>query len=265
MKHKPKVKRGTTQEAAFDPRFGPHDLTETIATPSTGKRWTPHDLATVRPRTSRQAEALQAWFQGHHVGLLGTAGSGKSFLAAYMALRGLTEAEVDRLVIVRSAVQSRDQGFLPGTDEEKMAPFETPYRGLFAELFPLRPNAYDDMKRAGLVEFVSTSFLRGITIDRAVIIVEEVQNMDFDEINTVMTRAGNGTRIILTGDTRQNDLSRDRRGISGLARMRQVAKSVPSIALFDFTREDIVRSDFVKQWITAVEDTSEDTAEALAA
>lgn len=268
MKHKPKVKRG--MDEGFDPRFGTRDTAPDAGTgsPSLGskRRWTPHDIAQVRPSTPRQAEALQAWFQGDHVGLLGSVGTGKSFIASYLALRSLTEGEVERIVIVRSAVQSRDQGFLPGTDVEKMAPFEVPYRGLFAELCPLRPNSYDDMKREGLVEFVSTSFLRGITIDHAVVILEEAQNLDFAEINTVMTRAGQGTRILITGDTLQNDLARDRRGTSGLALMRRVAKRVPSIALVDFTRDDIVRSAFVKQWVIAVEDLdADDTKEALAA
>lgn len=248
MKHKAKVKREDRRERALVP-------VDTMVPAPPRKRWTEHDLAQVRARGHKQPDAFRAYFEGDHLGLLGTAGTGKTFLAFYLALRSLCAASVDRLIIIRSTVQARELGFLKGSLEEKAAPFETPYRDVFAELFPELPNSYDDMKRAGLVEFATTSFLRGVTLRNAVVIVEETQNLDFGEINTIMTRIGEGTRVIFTGDTKQDDLTGKRgQAPSGLPLLREVARDVGGMTIVDFDRHDIVRSDFVKRWIIAVED-----------
>ncbi len=248
MKHKAKVKREDRRGKALVPI----DVT-TLA--PTRKHWSEHDIAHVQARGHRQPEAFRAYFEGDHLGMFGSAGTGKTFLACYLALRSLCSGAVERIIIVRSAVQSRDQGFLKGTLEEKMAPYEIAYRDVFAELFPHLPNSYDDMKRMGLVEFVTTSFLRGITLRNAVVIVEESQNLDFGEINTVMTRIGEGTRVIMTGDTKQDDLSSKRgQAPSGLPLMLEIAKDVGGMTVVEFDRHDIVRSEFVKRWIIAVED-----------
>lgn len=249
MKHKQKVRVKQSKGVHFE---GDLVITETLAQPA--KHWTPHDLLNLRGKTEHQREALQAYFEGEHLALLGSAGTGKTFLAVYLALRDFTEGKVNRIAIVRSAVQGRDQGFLPGTDVQKAEPYELPYRSIFAELLPKYPNAYDDMKREGVVAFVTTSFLRGLTLRDTVVIVEEAQNLDFSEINTVMTRIGENTRIVFTGDTRQDDLSSKRGAPSGLPLMKEVIKDMGGLSVIEFDRYDIVRSEFVKRWITAVED-----------
>lgn len=251
MVHKSKRHRGDSDE---------------IETQTAGNKrnrsWSKHDLASgIRPKTSRQAEAFESFFVGNNLGLLGSAGTGKTFLAAYFGLTSMLEGWASRVIITRSAVQSRNIGHLPGTEEEKLQQYEIPYRPIFAELLPKYPNAYDDMKRDGLVEFVSTSFLRGLTIRDAVIIVEEAQNMDFDEIDTIMTRVGEGSRVILTGDTkRQNDLARQRGQHSGLPYAARVLKGIPGFDLIEFNKEDCVRSGFARAWLHAVEDAEEQAA-----
>jgi phosphate starvation-inducible protein PhoH len=217
------------------------------------KTWNKYDLKTIKPLTTTQKEMFHSFFNGQQICAHGSAGTGKTFIAIYLALNEMLVAQkVDRIIIVRSAVPTRDMGYMKGTLEEKEALYEVPYDEMFAELLG-RNNSYQDMKQAGVVRFCSTSYVRGLTWDNAVVVVDEAQNMTFHEINSIITRLGQNSRIILLGDLHQNDLV-NRREQTGLDMLIKVADHMDAFDVIRFTKHDIVRSDFVKSWICACEE-----------
>jgi phosphate starvation-inducible protein PhoH len=209
------------------------------------------NLQNIQPLTDNQDSAFHANGNGNHLLLYGVAGTGKTFLATYFAINDLLQGHARRIIIVRSAVTTRDQGFLPGTLQEKMAMYEAPYREIFAELCGGRRDVYDLLKKREYVEFMSTSFIRGITFDDAIIIVDEVQNCTDHEINSILTRVGKNTRVILCGDHRQDDLKMAGKKTqeSGIKNLVQVARAMPNFSLVEFSVQDIVRSGFVRDYI----------------
>lgn len=217
------------------------------------KHWSMHDLKTIKPLTVAQEDLFHAWFNDKHICAYGSAGTGKTFLALYLALSEVLNRQQSHIIIVRSAVPTRDVGFLPGTLEEKTALYELPYHDILADLVG-RNSTYADMKEAGLIEFVSTSFIRGLTWDNAVVIIDEGENMTFHEIDSIMTRVGENTRIIFTGDLKQTDLDGKKGNVSGMADAIQVFNKMDKFECVNFTKHDIVRSAFVKSWIIASEE-----------
>ena len=218
------------------------------------KHWTGHDIKPIKPLTSTQEEMFHAWFNGFNLCAHGSAGTGKTFLALFLALHSVLERrDQNRIIVVRSAVATRDIGFLPGTLEEKTALYELPYHDIMWELVG-KASTYQDMKDAGVIEFMTTSFVRGLTWDNAVIIVDEGQNMTFHEIDSIMTRMGQNSRIIVTGDVRQTDLD-GRKGtpVCGMGQFLKVVNNMREFSTLQFTVNDIVRSDLVKSWIMASE------------
>ncbi len=220
------------------------------------KTWTKHDMKLIQPRSENQTKMFQAFYEGYNICAKGSAGTGKTFVAFTLALNAILDPQCpqNRIIVVRSVVPTRDIGFLPGTAEEKVAVYEQPYKDILVDLFK-RPNTYDDMKAAGLIEFVPTSFVRGLTWDNAVVIIDEAQNMTDMELHSVMTRIGEDTRFITCGDTRQNDLASKRKGEdSGYETFLELAARLDVVETIAFTRDDIVRSEFVRQWIIAREE-----------
>lgn len=217
------------------------------------KTWSPHDLKSIRALTPSQEDIFHAWSNGDHICAHGSAGTGKTFLAFYMALNDILAKYQQKIIVVRSAVPTRDVGFLPGTLEEKMMQYEQPYHDILWELVG-RNSTYPDMKEAGIIEFHSTSFLRGLTWDNAVVIVDESENLTFHEIDNVMTRLGKNTRIIFTGDTKQTDLDGRKNGEQGLTKAQRVFCGMKEFSCIEFGVNDIVRSEIVKNWIVACED-----------
>lgn len=217
------------------------------------KTWSMHDLKTIHPLTPTQEEVFHAWFEGNNICTHGTAGTGKTFLAFYLALNEVLTQRQNKIIIVRSAVTTRDVGFLPGTLEEKLMNYEAPYHSIMWELMG-RASTYQDMKDSNVIEFHSTSFLRGVTWDNAVVIVDEAENLTFHEIDNVMTRLGQNTRIIFTGDTKQTDLDGSKRmGEQGLTRAMKAFDNMNNFACIEFTVYDIVRGPLVRSWIEACE------------
>jgi phosphate starvation-inducible protein PhoH len=218
------------------------------------KKWSLHDLKNIKPLTSTQEDMFHAFYNGYDICAHGTAGTGKTFLALYLAFQEILDGRNDanHIIIVRSNVATRDVGHLPGTLDEKMSEYEAPYREICVELFG-KPSTYRDMKDAGLISFMPTSFIRGLTWNNAVVIVEEGQNMNFHEIDSVMTRVGYGSRVIYTGDVPQADLPHVGRDKSGMAILLDVMKDLKDFEGIKFNRHDIVRGDFCKRWITATE------------
>jgi len=163
------------------------------------------NLQQIKPLTENQRRAFDS---GENLVLHGLAGTGKTFISSYLAYYEIEKGYLDNLVIIRSAVPTRDIGFLPGTDKEKSAVYEEPYKDIATELFA-RGDAYEIMKQKCLVQFMTTSFIRGITLRDSCIIVDECQNMSFHELDSIITRVGENCRIIFCGDFRQSDLKRN--------------------------------------------------------
>lgn len=211
------------------------------------------DLKTISPKTDNQKKVMDLYEQDWNVVLLGCAGTGKTFISMYLALKEILSGKSPRnkLVIIRTAQASKDMGFLPGNEKQKMEVYEAPYRKICSELFD-RGDAYDILKQKGLIEFQSTSFLRGTSIEDAVIIVDEIQSMRYMELVTVLTRTGNISRVLLCGDTKQDDLSSERfKEQSGLPKMLNVFSYMKTVQAVQFGIEDIIRSGFVKDFIIA--------------
>jgi phosphate starvation-inducible protein PhoH len=213
------------------------------------------NLKNVNPLTVNQERTFDVWDDGKNLLLIGTAGTGKSFLSAYLGMKSiLHDKEQTKLAIVRSVVPTRDMGFLPGSNKEKSKVYEAPYYAIFSELFG-RGDAYDYLKNKGVVEFMTTSFVRGITINDAVIFVDEIQNMTWQETTSVITRIGKNCRVILTGDTRQNDLIAKRyEEASGAAKLIDVCSRMKEFDIVEFNKNDVVRSGLVKSFITVCDD-----------
>jgi phosphate starvation-inducible protein PhoH and related proteins len=221
------------------------------------KTWNARDCKNVVPLTDRQHEAFQSWYQrpDSSLALVGSAGTGKTLTACYLGINEVLnpKTEQKQLIIIRSAVETRQQGFLPGTLEEKEQVYKLPYIDLFEFLFG-RTSTFADMCAAGLVKFMTTSHVRGLTFDNAVIILDEFQSTTFHEVNSVMTRVGKDSRIILCGDGGQNDLHAKRgTEVSGFDSAVHILKNMDAFDVVKFTKDDIVRSEFVKQWIIAAE------------
>lgn len=208
-------------------------------------------LAHVESLTPNQKKAFELFDQGYHLLLHGSAGTGKTYLALYFALREMLRGKVDRVYIIRSVVSSRDIGFLPGTVKEKSRMYETPYYGLCSELFG-RDDAYEVLKTKGQIEFETTSFMRGLTFRESVVIIDEVQNMKDVEILTIMTRIGENCRIIACGDSKQSDLEKETEK-QGFWKFHSTIQDMSSVEEIQFTQSDIIRSDIVKEYLLARE------------
>jgi phosphate starvation-inducible protein PhoH len=210
-------------------------------------------LSELKPLTKNQEKVFHSYFSGKNVIMTGCAGTGKTFVGLYLALNDLMQGLAKKVVIVRSAVSTRDQGFLPGTIVEKMSMYEQPYKNIVSDLMNNRKDAYELLQKKDALEFMSTSFLRGLTIDDAVIIIDEAQNLSDHELSSVLTRVGHNTRIIVCGDTYQDDLKHlgKKSQTSGLLSLLICANYMKSFDIVDFDIEDIVRSGFVKEYLLA--------------
>lgn len=210
-----------------------------------------YELRRIQPMTANQQKVFDAFEQGKNLEIHGYAGTGKSFISMYLALRNVLTGKSDcsRIIIVRSAVPSRNIGFLKGSLEEKEAIYEEPYAEICEDLFS-RGNAYGALKLRGVLEFTTTSYLRGKTFNNAIIIVDETQNMSMAELDTIMTRVGDNSRIIFCGDYRQTDLLKEN-DKSGLVQFRNILNRMDGIEQIEFEVEDIVRSSLVREYIIA--------------
>lgn len=214
-----------------------------------------NDLKVFDPLTDNQKLFFDAYKrQDYFLMLSGSAGVGKSFIALYKSLEEVLDKgnPFKKIIIVRSAVQGRDLGFTPGSVEEKMSLYEQPYHQICETLFD-RKDAYTRLSEQGYIEFVSTSFLRGCTFDDAIVIVDECQSMTFHELSSIVTRVGYRSKIIFCGDTKQNDLIKNKHDTSGLSDFIKVASTMKEFTRIHFTPEDIMRSSLVKSWIIACE------------
>lgn len=209
--------------------------------------------ADIRAKTEPQRMMIQSYLEGLNIVAYGSAGTGKTYVACYLALKDLLEKKKQKIVIVRSAVPTRDLGHLPGTLEEKTQIYNLPYKEAINDLCG-SGTAWEVLTKKKMVEFISTSYIRGITLNDCVVIIDEFQNCDSGEIESVLTRLGENSQVIICGDTRQCDLSRKREKTC-FDWVLNVTRRMPSwFDNVEFRKEDIVRSGFCKALIMAIED-----------
>lgn len=206
-------------------------------------------LKRIEPLTPAQEELFREYNNGQNLVAIGMAGTGKTFLSIYLSLKEilLRESNFEKIVMVRSVVPVRDEGFLPGSIEEKELVYQLPYHAIFKEI--LKGNdVVEKMIHQNLYEFISTSYIRGITLHNSIVIVDECENLDFHELETIITRLGNDCKIIFCGDGEQTDFknSLDK---AGLGKFLDITEKMNSFSRVDFGEEDIVRSGLVKEYL----------------
>jgi phosphate starvation-inducible protein PhoH len=206
----------------------------------------------ITPKGPNQERAHEYWKDGYNLMLHGYAGTGKTFLALGIALKEVLSEHYKKVIVVRSAVPTRDIGFLPGTAKKKMEVYELPYKNICNELFQ-RGDAYEILYNKFMYDFIPTSYIRGTTLDNCIVIVDEINNMTFHELDSVITRLGYNTRCIFCGDFRQSDLKQVGQQ-SGIDRFMDIVQKMKQFKFIDFGIDDIVRSGIVRDYIIAKAD-----------
>jgi len=214
-------------------------------------------LLDIEPLTDNQKRLFSSYDEGKHIVAHGVPGNGKTFVLLYKALREVLNevSSYDKIYIIRSLVQTREIGFLPGSHEDKSELFEIPYKNMVKYMFQLPSEAdfemlYGNLKAQETISFWSTSFLRGTTFDNCILIIDEMQNCNFHELSSLITRVGENCKIMFSGDAEQSDLikTNEKNGIHDFIRVLQI---MPSVDIVEFGVEDIVRSGLVKEFILA--------------
>ena len=211
------------------------------------------NLLSYEPITKNQKIAYDAWDEGDNLVLCGSAGTGKTFIGMYLGLESVLDKswEQNKLVIVRSVVPTREMGYLPGSIEEKVDAYTAPYRAITNELFNDR-NAFDMLESQGQLAFMSTSFIRGITLDDCVLLIDEMQNLTFHELDSIITRVGRNTKVIFSGDYYQSDLTKES-DKNGVLHFMNIMEQLKDFSVIEFNWTDIVRSGFVRDYIMTKE------------
>lgn len=225
--------------------------------PSKEKQYTKHSLVAFAPKTQPQSEFFQAYESQIPLILqVGSAGTGKTVCALYCALRDVFDPDTpyDNVMIIRSAVQAREIGFLKGDEEEKNAAYESPYIALCDQLLVYKTRNYEFLKKRGLINFETTSFLRGQTFDRTIVIVDEFQSMTYHELSTIITRVGLYSKIVFCGDFKQSDLHR-KGDDSGFFKFMKTISLMPEqmSKVITYLPEDNVRSGISREFLLAEE------------
>ena len=214
-------------------------------------------LVDIEPLTDNQQRLFDQYADGKHIVAYGTAGTGKTFITLFNAMQDVLDETTpyERIYLVRSLVSTREIGFLPGDHEDKADIYQIPYKNMVKYMFQMPSDAdfemlYGNLKAQETIKFWSTSFIRGTTLDNAIIIVDEFQNLNFHELDSIITRVGENTKIMFCGDASQSDLvkTNDRNGIVDFM---NILRKMPSFDVIEFGVEDIVRSGLVKEYIVA--------------
>ena len=211
----------------------------------------------IEPLTPNQQSLFEAYAADKNLVAYGCAGTGKTFITLYNALRDVLDQETpyEKIYIVRSLVATREIGFLPGDHEDKSSLYQIPYKHMVKYMFEMPTEAdfqmlYSNLKAQGTIDFWSTSFIRGTTFDRTIVIVDEYQNLNFHELDSIMTRIGEDSKIMFCGDATQSDLVKQNER-NGVVDFMRVLRLMPSVDLIEFGVEDIVRSGLCKEYILA--------------
>jgi len=211
----------------------------------------------IEPLTKNQEEFFRCYKNNQNLVAYGCAGTGKTFIALYNALLDVLNVNTpyEKIYIVRSLVATREIGFLPGDHEDKSSLYQIPYKNMVKYMFEMPTEAdfemlYGNLKNQGTISFWSTSFIRGTTLDNAIIIVDEFQNLNFHELDSMITRVGENSKLIFCGDATQTDLIKQNER-NGIADFMKILRIMPSFDIVEFGPEDIVRSGLVKEYILA--------------
>ena len=214
-------------------------------------------MVDVQPITPNQKHAFASYSEGKNLFLYGAAGTGKTFITLYQALREVLDplTPYQKVVLVRSLVSTREIGFLPGDHEDKSALYQIPYKNMVKYMFELPTDnefemLWGNLKAQESVTFWSTSFIRGTTLDNSIVIVDESQNLNFHELDSIITRVGEDTKIMFCGDVAQTDLIRTNEK-NGILDFQRIITRMPEFDLIEFGLDDIVRSGLVKSYITS--------------
>tara|TARA_B100000073_G_scaffold180971_1_gene149699 strand:+ start:4776 stop:5525 length:750 start_codon:yes stop_codon:yes gene_type:complete len=214
-------------------------------------------LIPIEPLTDNQKLFFNSYSEDKQIVAYGCAGTGKTFIALYNALKDVLNeiTPYEQIYIVRSLVATREIGFLPGDHDDKAALYQIPYKNMVKYMFQLPTETdfemlYGNLKQQETIKFWSTSFLRGTTLDNSIIIVDEFQNMNFHELDSIITRVGENSRIVFCGDGRQSDLVKDKER-NGISDFMDVLRKMPSFDIIEFDINDIVRSGLVKEYLVA--------------
>ena len=214
-------------------------------------------MVDVQPLTPNQKHAFASYSEGKNLFLYGAAGTGKTFITLYQALKQVLDpvTPFQKVVLVRSLVSTREIGFLPGDHEDKAALYQIPYKNMVKYMFELASDnefemLWGNLKAQESVTFWSTSFIRGTTLDNSIVIVDESQNLNFHELDSIITRVGEDTKIMFCGDVAQTDLVRTNEK-NGILDFQKIITRMPEFDLIEFGMDDIVRSGLVKSYITS--------------
>jgi len=214
-------------------------------------------LLDIEPLTDNQKKLFDSYDEGKHIVAYGCAGTGKTFITLYNAIQDVLDERTpyERIYIVRSLVATREIGFLPGDHEDKSALYQIPYKNMVKYMFQMPSDAdfemlYGNLKSQETIKFWSTSFLRGTTLDNAIIIVDEFQNLNFHELDSIITRVGENSRICFCGDATQTDLTKTQEK-NGIIDFMSILRAMPSFGIIEFGVDDIIRSGIVKEYIIA--------------
>jgi phosphate starvation-inducible protein PhoH len=214
-------------------------------------------LLDIDPLTDNQRKLYDAYAEGKHLVAYGCAGTGKTFITLYNALREVLDERTpyEKIYLVRSLVATREIGFLPGSYEDKSDIYQIPYKNMVKYMFQMPSDAefemlYGNLKSQETIKFWSTSFLRGTTLDNAIVIVDEFQNCTAHELDSIITRVGENSKIMFCGDATQSDLQKTNER-NGIVDFMSILRKMPSIDIIEFGVDDIVRSGLVKEYIIA--------------
>jgi len=212
-------------------------------------------LTEIEPLTDNQRIFFEEYAKDKNMFGYGCAGTGKTFIALYLALKDVLNENTpyEKVYIVRSLVSTREIGFLPGDHEDKSSLYQIPYKNMVKYMFEMPTDQefdqlYYNLKAQETISFWSTSFIRGTTLDNAIILIDEMQNLNFHELDSIITRVGQDSKIIFCGDVRQSDLvkTHERNGIIDFMR---IIETMEEFATVEFQLEDIVRSGLVRSYL----------------
>jgi len=211
----------------------------------------------VEPLTENQRRLFNSYSEDKNLVAYGCSGTGKTFITLYNALLDVFDERTpyEKIYIVRSLVATREIGFLPGDHEDKSSLYQIPYKNMVKYMFELPDDPsfemlYGNLKTQDTIGFWSTSFIRGTTLNKAIIIVDEFQNLNFHELDSIITRVGEDSKIMFCGDATQTDLVKTNER-NGIIDFMKILRSMPSFDIIEFGIEDVCRSGLVKEYLIA--------------
>ena len=212
-------------------------------------------LLDIEPLTDNQRKLFESYDAGKHLVAHGVAGSGKTFLCLFKALQDVLSecTPYEKVYIVRSLVPTSEIGFLPGSHDDKASLYQIPYKNMVKYMFQMPSDAdfemlYGNLKAQETISFWSTSFIRGTTLDNCIIIVDELENLNFHELDSIITRVGENTKILFCGDASQSDLIRQNEK-NGVVDFMKILRQMPSFDIIEFEVADVIRSGLIKEYI----------------